>query len=194
MSQSKELKKIKKVYGEEFMHLCRRLFPQILEEENLLYNILVQNFSDNCRNICSTISRYGIEMEQLFADYICSKVEREDDGNIVAIPKTPHELLDEAGYDLFECTTPQEVRKFIRYYAEGEELCTFDDHKRVDTHVVYFAVRKDVDKIKREDFETPQREDEYSTSVLGIQFNKTGVCRVSIKSRYNHSVTNPDNT
>lgn len=31
MSESKELKNIKKIYGEKFSYLCRELFPKILE-------------------------------------------------------------------------------------------------------------------------------------------------------------------
>lgn len=32
MSESNELKKIKKMYGENFMKLCRELFPTLLEK------------------------------------------------------------------------------------------------------------------------------------------------------------------
>ena len=35
-----ELKQIKKLYGEEMMHLCRRLFPTILENEGVLLETL----------------------------------------------------------------------------------------------------------------------------------------------------------
>lgn len=35
-----ELKQIKKIYGEEMMHLCRSLFPTILEHEGVLLHIL----------------------------------------------------------------------------------------------------------------------------------------------------------
>ena len=40
-----ELKKIKKIYGEETMHLCRSLFPTILEHEGLLLSILEEHFA-----------------------------------------------------------------------------------------------------------------------------------------------------
>ena len=39
MAESKELKRIKKLYGENFMHLCRELFPTLLEQEGLLTEI-----------------------------------------------------------------------------------------------------------------------------------------------------------
>ena len=57
-----------------------------------------------------------------------------------------------------------------------------------------FAVKKNAEEIKREDFESPKREDEYGTSVMSIQFSKKGRCTVSIKNRYNHTVNNPDAT
>ena len=65
---------------------------------------------------------------------------------------------------------------------------------RLNRCVVFFAVRKDVDDIKREDFKKPEREDKYGTSVMSIQFTKNGLCTVSIKNRYNHTVNNPDAT
>jgi len=49
--------------------------------------------------------------------------------------------------------------------------------------------RKNLDEVKRGD--NPQREDDYSTSLLNIQINKQ-FNNVSIKSRYNHTVNNPD--
>ena len=43
-NESNELKKIKKLYGEKFMHLCRELFPTILEKEGALTEILNSTF------------------------------------------------------------------------------------------------------------------------------------------------------
>ena len=65
---------------------------------------------------------------------------------------------------------------------------------RLDRCVVFWAVKKDADKMKREDYKTPQREDEYGTSVMSIQFSKGGLCTVSIKNRYHHRVNIPDAT
>ena len=58
----------------------------------------------------------------------------------------------------------------------------------------FWAVKKDVDKIKREDFKHPKKGDEYSTSVLAIQFDKSQNSNVEIISRYNHTVPNPNCT
>ena len=42
-----ELKQIKKKYGENFSHLCRNLFPTILEQDGLLFQILDETFAPN---------------------------------------------------------------------------------------------------------------------------------------------------
>ena len=55
----------------------------------------------------------------------------------------------------------------------------------------YFLDNGELDRKK---FKHPQREDKYSTSVLSIQFNKEARTSASIKSRYNHTVENPDAT
>lgn len=192
MSESNELKKIKKIYGENFMHFCREMFPTILEEEGKLYSILTSLFAENCKTLYEDIKRNKLETE--FKNEIYGLAfENNGKKNIVNSQKTPFELLDEAGYDLYECTTQDEILSFKKYYKENEELCTFRDD-RLNRCVVFFAVRKDVDKIRREDFRNPWREDEYGTSVMSIQFAKQGVCTCSIKNRYNHTVNNPDAT
>lgn len=192
MADTNELKKIKKMYGENFMKLCRELFPIILEQDGKLYEILTSTFSENCKSLYDEIINREIEEE--FKNLIYSKFDVEENEIKLVEKKTPYELLDEAGYDLFECKTEEEIQQFRKYYAENEELCTFRHGDRLDRCVVFFAVRKDVENIKREDFEKPKREDEYGTSVMGIQFTKNGKSTVSIKNRYNHRVNNPDAT
>ena len=192
MAETGELKKIKKKYGENFMKLCRELFPTILEKEGRLYKILTSTFSDNCKTLYEDLTKENLQYG--FKDFIYSKVDVETPEIKIKEEKTPYELLEEAGYDLYECKTNEEIQKFKKYYASGEELCTFSDENRLDREVVFFAVKKDAEKIKREDFENPKREDEYGTSVMGIQFSKNGICTVSIKNRYNHRVNNPDST
>lgn len=58
----------------------------------------------------------------------------------------------------------------------------------------FFAVKKDVSNIKREDYKEPKREDKYGTSVISIQFTRDMANMLSIKNRYNHTVSNPDVT
>ena len=187
---SPELKKIKKVYGEKFMKYCREYFSTILEKEGRLLEILEKSFSKNC-TLSDDINTD--ELKEQLKDYIYSKNDVEDEEKRIIEEKTPYELLEEAGYSLYECKTEEEIQEFKKYYAKGEELCTFNGG-RLNRCVVFWAIKKDADKIKREDFDKPAREDEYGTSVMGIQFAKTGVSTVSIKNRYNHTVNNPDAT
>ena len=191
MAEIKELKKIKKLYGENFMKLCRNLFPTLLEEEGLLLKVLTSSFATNSRTLFEDIIKGGLEDQ--FKNYIYSKIDVEKNRPEIVEEKSPYELLDEAGYTLYECHSEEEIQQFKKYYKPGEELCTFTGG-RLDRCIVFWAVRKDADKIKREDFKDPKREDEYGTSVMGIQFSKQGLCTVSIKNRYNHTVNNPDAT
>ncbi len=39
MASDVELRKIKKRYGERFMHMCRDLFPTILEQEGAFISV-----------------------------------------------------------------------------------------------------------------------------------------------------------
>ena len=191
MADSKELKRIKKKYGEKFMRFCREIFPTILEHDGRLEEILSLTFAGNSRTLYEDIVNAGLEAD--FKNYIYSKIDVEDPDKKIIAGKSPYELLDEAGYVLTECLTEEDIQGFKRYYKPGEELCTFDGG-RLNRCVVFFAVKKNAEEIKRENFKNPKREDEYGTSVMGIQFNREGLCTVSIKNRYNHTVNNPDAT
>jgi len=107
--------------------------------------------------------------------------------------ETPFELLYRAGYRAEYADTLEKQNAIRKYFLPGEELCTFDDDERYQDYYIINAVRFDVDRIRREDFPCPRREDDYGTSVMSIQIAKKGGF-ISIKNRYNHSVENPDNT
>ena len=171
------------------MQLCRELFPTILEKDGELFKLIDSLFSYN-RFLYEDIVKYDKISE--FKDYV---YERYDDGrkNTVETTKTPRELLKEAGYNLYECYTEDDIQKFKKYYADGEELCTFSGG-RLNTCYVFFAVKENAMDIKREDFIEPNREDEYGTSVISIQYSKGDYNSLSIKNRYNHTVVNPDAT
>ena len=186
---NKDLKIIKKKYGEKMMHLCRELFPTLLEKEGLLSELLLEHFEPS-RFLYDDIISNRLDID--FEDYIYSLV------NIEEIKekkdyKTPEELLEEVGYDLYECQTEEEIQRFRKYYSKNEELCTFRGN-RLKRCYVFFAVKKDVDNIRRENFQNPEREDLYGTSVISIQFTKDTNHTLSIKNRYNHTVNNPDAT
>lgn len=105
----------------------------------------------------------------------------------------PIKLLNQAGYDAYIADTLEKQNAIKKYFAPGEELCTFRDNKRYERYHIINAVRKDADSLKRADFTNPQREDKYGTSVISIQVLKEGGF-ISIKNRYNHAVDSCDNT
>ena len=186
-----DLKLIKKYYGEEMMHLCRTLFPTILEKEGLLFNTISSKFN-YCKYIAEDIKRN--HEENKFKEIILAIIENnKNKKELLKTDKTPQELLEEEGYVLYECHSEEDIQKFRKYYAPGEELCTFKG-KRLDSCHVFFAVKKNIDEIKRENFTHPLREDEYGTSIISIQFSRGKINTLSIKNRYNHTVANPDAT
>ena len=182
-----DLKVIKKQYGEKMSHLCRELFPTLLETPGQLSELMLKTFEPS-KLLYEDIMYNNLKFQ--FQNFLFSLTGIEDKDE--PVNKTPAELLDEAGYILYECHTEEDIQKFIKYYAPGEELCTFNGGRLSRCHV-FFAVKKDVDSIKREDFKNPQRQDLYGTSVISIQFSR-GNNTISIKNRYNHTVSNPDAT
>ena len=192
MADTPELKKIKKIYGEKFKNLCRGMFPVILEQDGKLLSILENNFSHNCNSLYESITKKGLETE--FKNLIFEEFGKKREKSEKIEKRSPYEILDEAGYNLYECKTEDDIQSFRKYYARNEVLCTIYNGGRLNTRDCFFAVRKDVDKIERENFTNPKKEDEYSTSVLGIQFTRDARCTVEIISRYNHTVSNPNCT
>ena len=203
-----DLKLIKKHYGEKLSHLCRELFPTLLETPGKLYTALTSTFNPN-RHLYDDIIKH--HEEDVFKAIIYNAI----DNNIAfeEVDKTPQELLKQAGYTLYECHTEKDIQSFRHYYKRrnnevlpeyiegespveynGEELCTFRGD-RLKRNYVFFAVKDNADKLKREDFKGREmRDDEYGTSVISIQFSKSLPNTLSIKNRYNHTVTNPDAT
>ena len=189
IKMNKDLKIIKKKYGENMMHLCRKFFPTILEKEGILSQVILDSFEASHELYNDLISN---NLEATFENYIYERLDYKID-KIVKITKTPKELLSEAGYDLYECHTENEIQEFKKYYSPGEELCTFRGG-RLENCYVFFAVKKNTEEIKRANFHNPDRQDLYGTSVLSIQFTRDDAHHLSIKNRYNHTVVNPDAT
>ena len=184
-----DLKVIRKKYGEKMYHFCRESFPTLLEEPGKLSKLLSDNFHESHSLFYDIVAN---EKESEFKNFIYSLVDVENNNELVMI-KTPEELMSSAGYVLVECYNEGDIQAFRKYYAPGEELCTFKGG-RLNRCRVFFAVKKNVSDIKREDFKNPKRQDEYGTSVISIQFTKDGTNTLSIKNRYNHTVNNPDAT
>ena len=189
IKMNKDLKIIKKKYGENMMHLCRELFPTILEKEGILSQVILDSFEVSHELYNDLISN---NLVVAFENYIYERLDYKTD-KIVKITKTPKELLSEAGYDLYECHTEGDIQAFKKYYSPGEELCTFRGG-RLENCYVFFAVKKNIEEIKRANFHNPDRQDLYGTSVLSIQFTRDDAHHLSIKNRYNHTVVNPDAT
>ena len=189
IKMNKDLKIIKKKYGENMMHLCRELFPTILEKEGILSQVILDSFEVSHELYNDLISN---NLVVAFENYIYERLDYKTD-KIVKIIKNPKELLSEAGYDLYECHTEGEIQAFKKYYSPGEELCTFRGG-RLENCYVFFAVKKNIEEIKRANFHNPDRQDLYGTSVLSIQFTRDDAHHLSIKNRYNHTVVNPDAT
>ena len=188
---NKDLKFIKKHYGENFAKLCRELFPTLLEQEGLLSEIISLKFAPSRCLYDSIILQKAVDE---FKAYIYSFIDVEKDVKEIVQTKTPEELFDDAGYILYpECKTEEEVQSYKKFYSPGEMLCTFNGG-RLNNYRVWFAVKKNVDEIKRENFTNPTRQDEYGTSVISIQFSKGKSSTLSIKNRYNHAVNHCDST
>lgn len=186
----KDFEIIKKKYGERFAKLCRTLFPTILEKEGLLPQILEEKFEPS-KFLYEDITENRMEKEFQNFIYTYANINNEETKEI---NETPEELFDKAGYTLYKCETNEDVLSYKKYYKKGEELCTFRDPNRINNYTIFWAVKKNVDEIKRENFTNPIRQDEYGTSVISLQFSKGKYSTLSIKNRYNHMVDNPDAT
>ena len=205
-SYEKDLNWIKRKYGEKMMHLCRDNFSRLFDVEGLVPSLLEKNFYQY-HNLAQEI----IEQNKIndFKSMIFEQVDLDLKITQEVKNKSAKELLAEAGYILYpECKTEADIQSFRHYYyrqdgtpiyqqgkeperCKDEELCTFNGG-RLDNCRVWFAVKSNIDEIKRSN--KPERQDEYGTSVISIQFTKSENSTLSIKNRYNHVVTNPDAT
>ncbi|MGN1379555.1 MAG: leucine-rich repeat protein [Bacilli bacterium] len=184
-----DLKIIKNIFGENMSILCRELFPTILDNPGMLSNIILSHFYPN-HFLFNDILANNLLND--FKDYIYSFILNKDEININE-KRTPFEILKEKGYTLYECHTENDIQKFKKYFDEREELCFFRDN-RLEKCYVFFAIKDNALELNRNDFINPRRQDEYGISVISIQFTKDYSHTLSIKNRYNHSVTNPDST
>ena len=191
---NQDLKIIKKKYGEKLMHLCRELFSTIIDNSpGILSKILLDNFQPNRSLYEDLIENNCLNEFTNYIYYLYHNRVTINETQTKNIAQDPISLMHEAGYTLYECKTDEDIQTFRKYYTFDEALCTFTSH-RLDYCYVYFAVKDDADKLKRTDFKNPSRQDAYGTSVISIQFAKNKLHTLSIKNRYNHTVSNPDAT
>ncbi|MBO7244710.1 MAG: leucine-rich repeat protein [Alphaproteobacteria bacterium] len=167
--------KIKKQNGEAFARAIRDYDSGIFEVENL-----------------PQIVKYaGREAEPLLMFLESLKLEKME--RCCSGTKSLEEILASAGYDFLIADTLEKQNKLRAFFAKNEELCTFKDSLRYQNYHILFLIKKGAENLNRADFLTPQREDEYATSLMSIQILKTGGF-IKITNRYNHTVENPDNT
>lgn len=185
-----DLSLLKKKYGERFAKMCRTLFPEMLEKEGFLSSVITENFAES-KFLFDDIKDLSIVKE--FKDYVLSFASKKE-GVSYGVAESPFALMKKAGYTLYEIKHEDEKFAFTRYWKDNELICTFWDEYRTATNLVFFAVKDGAEKIKREKFKNPQREDEYGTSVISIQFSKRKPNSMVILNRYNHAVANPDAT
>ena len=186
---NKDLIYIKDKYGEKMMQYCRKNFSTILENDGLLFYLLSKHFNYSRFLYDDIVSN---SMGDMFRNYIYSLLDSIDD-ELPVVSDSAAELLWQAGYNLYQCFCEDDIQSYRKYYSEEEELCSFRGD-RLDDCYVFFAIKKDVDQIKREDYDNPMRQDKYGTSVISIQFTRGDINTLSIKNRYNHKVSNPDAT
>jgi len=173
----------KKSLGENATKLIRDNYPESLDDLEFLNYIFKKcKTRTNARNVLSNIENL-LYVKSLYLEEGKNREEKENREGL-------EEILEKAGYECKIITDVAELIGFKRYYSSGEVLCTYNNPAgRLNLYHLIVLYKKDLDKIKRG--KNPQREDEYSTSLLNIQIHKK-FNNVSIKSRYNHTVNNPD--
>jgi hypothetical protein len=141
----------------------------------------------NARAVFSDLSEY--EIKSIVSDISNS-------GTIGTVRNTTQEEIRkafaESGYTTVIFDDEQAITECKKYYSAGEVICTYNNlTKRMQEYHMIVAIKKDIDNIKRS--ENPQRDDEYGTSILNIQIARNG-SHMSIKNRYNHTVSQCDST
>ena len=190
----KELRALKKKYGEGFSKFCRSHFSPILETEGVLTSILEDHFQMGHYLYDDIIAQNQSDMFIAYIKYLAQELEQEKEKGDRWISPTPQEILQKKGYKIYHCLSVPDVEQFEKYYTKGERLCTFNRiQDRLNGCHIFWLVREDADKIDRKDFVKPMRQDDYGASVLSVQFPKGGG-KPDIISRYNHSVPAPNNS
>ena len=105
---NEDLKLIKKKYGEEMAHFCRKYFPILLETKGLLPSLLLKNFEPS-KSLFNDIVESNLEEQfKNFIYYLVNNESKEEE----RATKSPKELLNVAGYDLYECLTEEDIQRF----------------------------------------------------------------------------------
>jgi len=164
------------------------------------YNFLICNFNDDflgehLPSLFLLITDIREIKEEEFSKLkILLNQKLENKKEETKLNKTAKELLDEAGFILFDdIKEKKDYMKFKKYYKESELLCKFNSYDATKRYPrLFWIIKKDIAEIKRPN--NPTRQDEYGTSCMsvGISQNKKNV--IQICNRYNHTVNGCDNT
>ena len=174
---------IKKFYGEHIAKLCREIVPELFEEPSLVPRLLQVCFAPHTELYQDMLSlgKYNIR------NYMYSRLDRKEE--LFSTPKSAKELLADAGYRLFVCSCPDDISTFRSCYDPEELLCTFKDgvENRFKDAYYFFLAKDNAFSLRREDFKNPQRDDEYSKSLICLQIDRVNH-NIKMCSRYNHTV------
>jgi hypothetical protein len=162
---------------------------------NIIKNTAVDNEAlhkalltpQNARAIFSDLDEFEIKT-------LCAEIS--NSGIIGQIRETTQEdivkVFNSVGYDRVIFDNESEISECKKYYKQGEVICTYNNlQSRMREYHMLVAVKSNIDKVERS--KNPQRDDEYGTSILNIQIARNG-SHMSIKNRYNHTVSQPDST
>ena len=178
---TKSLKNLKNFIGEYAFNIVKKID---INKEAIRKALVTPQ---NARNVFSELSEYEVKS-------ICTEIS--SSGTLGQIRNTTQEEIKLAfnsiGYDTVIFDDKELISECRKYYAANEVICTYNNlQARMSEYHMLVAIKKDIDKIKRSN--SPQREDEYGTSILNIQIARNG-SHMSIKNRYNHTVSQPDST
>jgi DNA-directed RNA polymerase subunit F len=110
-------------------------------------------------------------------------------------PTTQEEIkaaFAEAGYTTVIFDDKEAIAECVKYYRPNERICTYNslDNRMKEYHMLV-AIKGNIDEIKPSNY--PERDDEYGTSIINVQIARNG-SHMSIKNRYNHTVSQCDST
>jgi hypothetical protein len=175
------VKNLKKFIGERAYNIIKN----ITVDADAIRRALIT--PQNARAVFADLTEFEIKS-------LCTEIS--NSGIIGKVRETTREEIikafNSAGYDKVIFDDEVAISECRKYYKQGEVICTYNDlQSRMNEYHMLVAIKANIDNIERA--ENPQREDEYGTSVLNIQIAKNG-SHMSIKNRYNHTVSQPDST
>ncbi len=197
------LKQIKKHNGEQFANSVRAYgvleIPGIADllayagrDAGPLKHYLLSLKNIRIKNSNSTQDVFTLCRQAGYRAYVVTALT--DDNNPNFDPNNPETWVGQNTIERYFASQQELQEMGVKTGEYGEKLCTFRDPTRYLNFFILNIVHDRADKLNRADFiGIENREDEYSHSVSSIQIAKKGHF-ISIKSRYNHTVSNPDNT